>query len=131
MKTIVIFLALTATILAASNMEINALIDAIVTADPQSRYEKVNAFKTKMRVLNAQQRRQALETLQQRMYPSLNAAEAANAPDASPRPQAGQRSETLQQMHLQQKKMQGGPASGGPKMPGRNQQQSRPAPQVR
>jgi len=131
MKTIVIFLALTATILAASNMEINALIDAIVTADPQSRYEKVNAFKTKMRALNARQRRQALETLQQRMYPALDPAHAAKTPTTSQHQSTAARSETLQQMHLQQKKMQGGPASGGPKMPGRNQQQPRPAPQVK
>jgi hypothetical protein len=47
--------------------DINTLIDEIVNAPQQERYEKMNAFKQKMREMNQEQRTEALKALQKRM----------------------------------------------------------------
>lgn len=108
-------------LLAANDAEIEALIDAIVTATPQTRHEKVNAFKAKMRELNARQRRQALEALQQKMYPQLDPAKAAQSVPQTPL--TPQQSGSAQQ----QMKMQEGPGVREPKMRNMPQQQQKRA----
>ncbi len=67
MKTFVLTAVIgCATLFAAPPGDIEALIDAVLAAPPQQRYEKMNAFKRKMRELNAHERSRALRTLHEK-----------------------------------------------------------------
>jgi len=99
---------------AADEGEINALIDAIVHSPPETRYEKMNAFKQKMRELNAQQRAEALDALRKRAYPDLGASGGVRTqagPGATQNAAGEQQMRMQQQMQRQQ--MQPGNAPGG------------------
>lgn len=103
MKHLIIALALLSTLLAATDSEIDRLIEAVLNASPETRYEKMNAFKTKMRELNAQQRSEALKVLQAKVYPQLDPATAAQRqpvptvrPDQTPTAQQQMRSQQQQ-----------------------------------
>lgn len=68
MRHIVLAMALYGALHASQqDSDINTLIDEIVNAPQQERYEKMNAFKLKMRELNQQQRAEALKALHKRM----------------------------------------------------------------
>jgi enoyl-CoA hydratase/carnithine racemase len=132
MRKFLMILLFTGVLFGAGNAEINAIVDAIVASPPETRYEKVNAFKAKMRELNAQQRQKALEILQQKMYPQLDPANTAQALQQAKQPAhpMQQNSNAQQQMRLQQQqlRMQDGSGGGGNKqnMPGTPQQKNKP-----
>ena len=98
MRHFLTILLLAPLLAAAPQSEIDALINDVVNAPQAERYEKMNAFKLKMRELNRQQRSEALDALQQRMQTTSTA-------DA-PAPETGTETQTQQlqqrQLRLQQ-----------------------------
>ena len=109
MRYFLTILTLATLLAAAPQSEIDALINDVVHAPEAQRYEKMNAFKRKMRELNEQQRREALEALQERMH--------VTGGGDTPAPQTGteagtnaqqlqQRQLRLQQQQQQQQQMQ-------------------------
>jgi hypothetical protein len=107
---------------AAQEGDINAMIDDIVNASPEARYEKMNAFKLKMRELNQAQRAEALETLRAKAYPGLEAGQTQRLQDAKARgtQNGGGMNQQLQmqqqqQMLHQQEQQQMAPMQQGPK----------------
>ncbi|MHC3993324.1 hypothetical protein ACXWTF_00685 [Thiomicrolovo sp. ZZH C-3] len=109
MRYFLTILALCSALLAAEPEEIDTLIDAVINAPKSERFEKMNAFKLKMRELNQQQRRQALEALQSRMQTETGTAAAPQKPDAGEavmQQQMRQQLKTQQQMQqMQQQQM--------------------------
>jgi len=115
MRTLLILgLLLWLPLFAATPEEINALIDDIVHADPQTRYEKLNAFKLKMRELNAEQRRNALRSLQTQMYPELDPAQAAGTMHAGSGTQTSGQNGAVQRQQLRLKQPAQAGGAGGP-----------------
>jgi len=119
MRYLVMMLSLCAMLLATDEQEINTLIDDIVNASPQTRYEKMNAFKLKMRELNQEQRRAALEALRAKAYPALDPQRSVPPGTGGPTPlpnngdgmmqlqlQQQQQQQMLQQQELQKKTQQ-------------------------
>ena len=104
---------------AAQERDINALIDDIVNATPETRYEKMNAFKLRMRELNQVQRTEALETLRAKAYPGLNAGKMATAPLGKASGDAGRQQLQIQQQQMlqqQEKQLQTQQPQQQPKM---------------
>ncbi len=106
----------------ATQDQINTLIQAIVESNPDTRYEKVNAFKLKMRELNLKQRQKALESLQQKMYPALNADKTAQGYQQRRHSDKAHSGALQQQIRMQQRMQmhngQGSQKGGGtPKTP--------------
>lgn len=90
---------------AAQERDINALIDDIVNATPETRFEKMNAFKLRMRELNQAQRAEALKALSAKAYPDLDADKmTATPPQGKPSVTAAQ--QQLQQQMLRQQEKQ-------------------------
>jgi len=89
---------------AAQERDINALIDDIVNATPETRFEKMNAFKLRMRELNQAQRAEALQALQAKAYPDLDADKMTATPQGKPSVNAAQ--QQLQQQMLRQQEKQ-------------------------
>ncbi|WP_345985603.1 hypothetical protein WCX49_00360 [Sulfurimonas sp. HSL-1656] len=116
MRYFLTILALCTALLAAEAEEIDAMIDAVINAPKAERFEKMNAFKLKMRELNQQQRSEALEALQHRMQMEGAAVAAEPKPDgneAAIQQQMRQQLKTQQQMQqMQQQQMQ--PRAGQP-----------------
>ncbi|GEM_PF-6491198 len=79
MKSVVFFLVLLSALYAADGDDINRLIEEIVNAPAETRYEKMNAFKKKMRELNTLQRAEALKALQMKACPDRDLPAAAAA----------------------------------------------------
>jgi len=98
-------LSFCAVLLATDEQEINTLIEDIVNASPQERYEKMNAFKLKMRELNQEQRRHALEALRAKAYPALDPQQSVPQGDSKqqPQPRSG---DAMRQLQLQQQQQQ-------------------------
>ena len=118
MKAIWTALLLCSALFAAGEVSIDALIADIVNAPPQERYEKMNAFKRKMRQLNAEERARAIETLRAKAYPSAGGP-AEGTRQAHRMEHRGDRSpEGMQQMRMQQQQYQmrkgGGMGNGRP-----------------
>lgn len=117
MKKFLVGLLLLSAFAAASDDEIDRLIDDVLKASPETRYEKMNAFKTKMRELNAQQRSEALKALQAKAYPNLEASGITASPAAAQTPRPDRTPAAQQQMRTQQQQFQmqtGGQNGAGP-----------------
>lgn len=127
MKTkivILLFFVLTCLLQAdVTQTQINTLIQEIVESTQDTRYEKLNAFKLKMRELNLQQRQKALESLQQKMYPALNTDKTAQGFQQHQQRDKTHSGGLQQQIRMQQRMQmhngQGNPkgSGGGPKTP--------------
>ena len=105
MRHTLTILSLCAALSAAEKQEINAMIDDIVNASPQSRYEKMNAFKQKMREMNRQQRSEALDALREKAYPDLEPQRLSQPQNALPSGNAKIGNTGQQQLQLQQQQM--------------------------
>ena len=116
MRYFLTILVFSTALLAAEAEEIDTMIDAVINAPKAERFEKMNAFKLKMRELNQQQRSEALEALQSRMQMNGTAGTAEPKPDgneAAIQQQMRQQLKTQQQMQqMQQQQMQ--PRAGQP-----------------
>jgi hypothetical protein len=104
------------TLLTAQEGDIDALIDEVVHAPQETRYEKMNAFKKQMRELNRQQREEALEALRARMNADAEPA----AADAETTRTRTRTEEALRQQQMQKQRIQ---------TQQRQQQQMKSAPQ--
>jgi len=100
MRYFLAILTLCTALLAAEGDNIDTLIDDIVTAPKAERYEKMNAFKLKMREMNRQQRSEALEALRARMQ-TENGTVVTMPPE-----QPGGKEAVMQQQMRQQLKLQ-------------------------
>ncbi|WP_345970251.1 hypothetical protein WCX72_00385 [Sulfurimonas sp. HSL1-6] len=109
MRYFLAILTLCAALTAAETEEIDTLIDAVINAPKAERFEKMNAFKLKMRELNQQQRSEALEALQSRMQTDEDTAALQRKPagsEAVMQQQMRQQLKTQQQMQqMQQQQM--------------------------
>ena len=88
--------------LMAQERDINALIDDVVNATPETRYEKMNAFKMRMRELNQAQRTEALKTLRAKAYAGIGSDDMPKAAQG----QSGGETATQQQQQLRMQQQQ-------------------------
>jgi hypothetical protein len=114
MRYFFMILTFCSALLAAQPDEIDALIDEIVHAPQEQRFEKMNAFKQKMRELNRQQRAEALEALRARMNADAEpAADEAKTQRTRTRTEEAVRQQQMQQrlrsQQLQQQQMKSAP----------------------